>query len=70
MRLSNISLKLETTSPCEYPIYAIKGYAINQTIFFSYEWCWFGIPESYSVKQCMRLANMQLSRVICNVLCD
>jgi len=34
------------------------AYAINQTtIFFTYEWFWFGIPESYAINRIMRLTQ-------------
>jgi len=49
---------MKTTFPCEYPVYVIKGYAIKQTIFFTYAWFCFGIPESYAIKQIMHVLNM------------
>jgi len=30
-----------------------------------YEWFWFGIPASYSIKRFQLLTDMQLSGVIC-----
>jgi len=56
------------TFQCEYPVYVIKVYAIKQTIFFTYAWFCFGIPESYAIKQIMHLLNMQLTGVVCNLI--
>ena len=39
---------------------------INQTIFFACKWLWFGIVESYAIKQFMRLTDTQLAEVICS----
>jgi len=37
-------------------------YAINRTIFFTFEWLWFRILESYAmIKQFMRSTGMQLN---------
>jgi len=35
-------------------MYAIK-HVIIWTIFFTWEWLWFGVPESYAKKQFMHL---------------
>jgi len=59
--LSHTNLEMKATLLCEYQVYAIKSYAINPTIFFTYGWVWFEIPESYLIKQFMRLTDMQLS---------
>jgi len=45
--------------------YANNRYAINRTIFFTCEWIWFGILESYAIKRFMRLTGMQLAEVVC-----
>jgi len=42
---------------CIYPVCAIKRYVINQTIFFTYEWFWFGIPESYLIKRFVHVTD-------------
>jgi len=36
----------------------MKRYVINQNNFFTCEWFWFGIPESYAIKRFIRLTNM------------
>ena len=46
---------------CEQPVYANNRYAINRTIFFTCEWVWFGILQSYAIKRFMRLTGMQLA---------
>jgi len=42
-------------------IYAKNRYAINQTIFFTCEWLWFGILESYAIKRFMPLTDFVCS---------
>ena len=39
-------------------------YAINQTIFFTYGWFWFGNLGFYAIKQFMHLTDMQLTIVV------
>ena len=46
--------------------YANNRYAINRTIFFTCEWIWFGILQSYAIKRFMRLTGMQLAEVVCS----
>jgi len=50
---------------CQYPVYANNWYAINWTIFFTCEWLWFGILESYAIKWFMRLIGMQRAEAVC-----
>jgi len=53
---------MKTTFICKHLVYAI-----NQTIFFTYEWFWFEIPESYLIKQLAfnsGLHNIQPARAI------
>ena len=40
-------------------------YAINRTMFFTYEWLWFELLESYAKTRLWRLTDTQLVRVIC-----
>jgi len=47
---------MKTTFLYEYPVHAIKHYTFNWTIFFTYDWFWFGTPESYMIKQFMHLS--------------
>ena len=55
VHFTKLNKQMKTIVLCEY-----LDYAINQNIFFTYELFWFGIPESYVIKQ-----FMPLTRVIC-----
>jgi len=50
--------------------YAIKCFKFTNVryipILFMCEWLWFGILESYAIKQFMCLTSMQLDEVVCN----
>jgi len=67
IKRSNLSLQIKGTFPFEYPVYANKPYAINRTIFLYLQF-WFGILESYAIKQFMCLIDMKLVEVVCNCL--
>ena len=44
----------------EYPLYEI-----NRTMFFTYEWLWFEILESYAKTRLWRVTDIHLAGVIC-----
>jgi len=43
----------------------VLQYAINRTMFFTYEWFWFEILESYAETWLQLLTDIQLVEVIC-----
>jgi len=51
---------MNETFLCEYWFMQLAG-----LIFFTNEWCWSAILESHSMKQLMRLTDMQLTGVVC-----
>jgi len=57
MQFSDTNVQMKATFLSKY------CYAINWTIFFMCEWFWFGIPESYVIKQFMRLTNMHVAEL-------
>ena len=53
----NLSLEMKRTFPFEYLVYANNRYVINRTIFLYLQF-WFGILESYNIKQFMCLTTV------------
>ena len=54
------SPQMKITFLFEYPVYAI-----NRTMFFTYEWFWFQIQESHEKTRLWRLTDKELVTVIC-----